>query len=364
MALIKCSECGKEISDKASSCIGCGAPLLSTQDSATVLAALQVAADQGYAAAQCKLGARYENGDGVSIDYEKAIYWYRLAAEQGDAEAQKNLGLMCSKGQVVLDGVQVGDVTGDGQIDYEDFKLAISKSKQFASGKVEEAMNFGMDKLQSAREKDAAFLESLANNSEPVINTESQIKRDRFKAALEGTINVKFADIMRGKTGEEVYLTYFDALILTTAVRSIYRHLLQIIPGPIESALCLSEAVLAPSTLKKIEKLKAAIGAGGTIAGISAVLASVGIALGWGGGAIAAFTTFFTGVHLLGPLGLAASGLALAGFAAYFATTSNKQTDSERFIKVLKSSSAKAVDTIWKEYEAALSKNLSAEVKA
>jgi hypothetical protein len=28
MALIKCSECGKEISDKATSCIGCGAPVV------------------------------------------------------------------------------------------------------------------------------------------------------------------------------------------------------------------------------------------------------------------------------------------------------------------------------------------------
>lgn len=27
MALIKCSECGREISDKASNCIGCGAPV-------------------------------------------------------------------------------------------------------------------------------------------------------------------------------------------------------------------------------------------------------------------------------------------------------------------------------------------------
>lgn len=27
MALIKCSECGKEVSDKASSCPGCGAPI-------------------------------------------------------------------------------------------------------------------------------------------------------------------------------------------------------------------------------------------------------------------------------------------------------------------------------------------------
>lgn len=31
MALIKCPECGKEISDKASSCLSCGYPINSTQ---------------------------------------------------------------------------------------------------------------------------------------------------------------------------------------------------------------------------------------------------------------------------------------------------------------------------------------------
>ena len=28
MALVKCSECGKDVSDKAAACPGCGAPLL------------------------------------------------------------------------------------------------------------------------------------------------------------------------------------------------------------------------------------------------------------------------------------------------------------------------------------------------
>ena len=33
MALIKCTECGKEISDKATTCPNCGAPIISTADS-------------------------------------------------------------------------------------------------------------------------------------------------------------------------------------------------------------------------------------------------------------------------------------------------------------------------------------------
>jgi uncharacterized protein len=40
----------------------------------------------------------YLHGDGVPQDYQEAGRWYRLLAEQGDAEAQYNLGLMYFKG--------------------------------------------------------------------------------------------------------------------------------------------------------------------------------------------------------------------------------------------------------------------------
>ena len=33
MAIIKCSECGRAVSDKAAACIGCGAPLLPVESS-------------------------------------------------------------------------------------------------------------------------------------------------------------------------------------------------------------------------------------------------------------------------------------------------------------------------------------------
>ena len=43
----------------------------------------------------------YFIGQGVSQDYKESVKWYRLSAEQGDAEAQFNLGLMYSEGQGV-----------------------------------------------------------------------------------------------------------------------------------------------------------------------------------------------------------------------------------------------------------------------
>ena len=60
-----------------------------------------VAAEQGDATAQVNLGYLYENGRGVPQDYKEAAKWYRLAAEQGDASAQNNLGYMYKNGRGV-----------------------------------------------------------------------------------------------------------------------------------------------------------------------------------------------------------------------------------------------------------------------
>ncbi|MEG2728313.1 MAG: tetratricopeptide repeat protein, partial [Mucinivorans sp.] len=43
----------------------------------------------------------YDIGQGVTQDYTEAAKWYRLAAEQGYAKAQYNLGLCYNKGHGV-----------------------------------------------------------------------------------------------------------------------------------------------------------------------------------------------------------------------------------------------------------------------
>ena len=43
----------------------------------------------------------YDIGQGVSQDYQTAVKWYRLAAEQGDAEARARLALMYAEEQGV-----------------------------------------------------------------------------------------------------------------------------------------------------------------------------------------------------------------------------------------------------------------------
>ncbi|MBP0118666.1 MAG: sel1 repeat family protein, partial [Candidatus Nitrotoga sp.] len=62
----------------------------------------RLAAEQGHALAQFNLGGVYDKGRGVAKDYKEAVRWYKLAAEQGDVDAQYNLGYMYAKGQGVL----------------------------------------------------------------------------------------------------------------------------------------------------------------------------------------------------------------------------------------------------------------------
>ena len=43
----------------------------------------------------------YDQGEGVAQDYTEAMKWYRLAADQGNAAAQNNLGAMYINGEGV-----------------------------------------------------------------------------------------------------------------------------------------------------------------------------------------------------------------------------------------------------------------------
>jgi TPR repeat protein len=79
-----------------------------------------LAAAQGNANAQYNLGVMYDNGTGVAQDYKEAVRLYRLAAAQGDARAQSNLGTMYEFGTgVAQDYVRahmwynLGAISGD-----------------------------------------------------------------------------------------------------------------------------------------------------------------------------------------------------------------------------------------------------------
>ena len=70
-------------------------------DFATAFKEWKPLAQQGDAYAQYNLGVMYDAGNGVLQDYKEAVRWYRLAAEQGLASAQFNLGWMYDNGNGV-----------------------------------------------------------------------------------------------------------------------------------------------------------------------------------------------------------------------------------------------------------------------
>ena len=67
-------------------------------DYATALREWRPLAEQGDANAQYNLGIMYRNGRGVPRDFAEAARWYRKAAEQDYAPAQNSLGVMYDNG--------------------------------------------------------------------------------------------------------------------------------------------------------------------------------------------------------------------------------------------------------------------------
>src|SRR5690606_41162582 len=66
------------------------------QDKAEAAKWYRMAAEQGAAEAQFNLGVLYDNGYGDPQDYAEAAKWYRMGAEQRTAELQSNLGIVFS----------------------------------------------------------------------------------------------------------------------------------------------------------------------------------------------------------------------------------------------------------------------------
>lgn len=71
---------------------------LTDQDDAEAAKWYRLAAEQGSAVAQNNLGSMYLDGMGVRPDAREATKWYRLAAAQGLAVAQYNLGVRYRNG--------------------------------------------------------------------------------------------------------------------------------------------------------------------------------------------------------------------------------------------------------------------------
>ena len=78
-----------------------GLDALSNKNYATAHKIFFKLAEQGDVEAQFNLGLMYGKGKGVKKDYSKAIQWWGLAADQGNGKAQTNLGWMYEIGKGV-----------------------------------------------------------------------------------------------------------------------------------------------------------------------------------------------------------------------------------------------------------------------
>jgi TPR repeat protein len=76
------------------------------QDDQEAVKWYRLAAVQGDTNAQYSLGLMYVNGEGVPQDYGEAVKWYRLAAEKGHVKAQLNLGAMYFTGAGVAESYE------------------------------------------------------------------------------------------------------------------------------------------------------------------------------------------------------------------------------------------------------------------
>lgn len=105
----------------------------------------RVAAEQGVAGAQSRLGVMYAEGRGVIQDDTQSARWFQLAAEQGDPEAQGGLGLAYAAGRGVsqdfvaahmwisLAVAQLTGVTRNGALRFREAIAAGMTSEQVAA---------------------------------------------------------------------------------------------------------------------------------------------------------------------------------------------------------------------------------------
>jgi TPR repeat protein len=54
----------------------------------------ELAAKDGHKFAQCNLANMYRKGIGIGVDFKKAVYWYKKAADQNNLKAKYNLSMM------------------------------------------------------------------------------------------------------------------------------------------------------------------------------------------------------------------------------------------------------------------------------
>ena len=71
----------------------------------------KLAAEQGDADAQINLGDCFLNGEGVAKSFEHAVHWFKLAAKQGQAHAKFNLETRQTKGRHAIAKLETSHIS-------------------------------------------------------------------------------------------------------------------------------------------------------------------------------------------------------------------------------------------------------------
>lgn len=171
-----------------------------------------------------------------------------------------------------------------------------------------------------------------------------------LKITMSRVITVHKTKLLEKKAVDAQYLNYSDFIEICDAVKCAWRELMNEdeVPRTIEGVCCLTLAAVSPELKEKAKLIAQAYAALAGVGGITAIIAAIGLALGWGSGVIATVTAFFCGGPLLGPLGLLAGGALLLAIAAYFVIESqNEAVIAEKAEKILRDGLDKALENLW-----------------
>src|SRR5882724_4957603 len=133
----------------------------------------QKAADQGHADAQCNLGLLYQKGEGVPKDIRKAAELFEKAADQGDADAQFGLGLLYQNGAGVPTDLEKATELYQKAAD-QGFEQAIFRLAVLA--------------IESLRNFELAFIDEFAIPGKPYNSFAFEARVDEGKAKFQKAI--------------------------------------------------------------------------------------------------------------------------------------------------------------------------------
>jgi len=147
-------------------------------------------ADKGIAEAQINLGMMFESGQGVPQDFNEAIRWYRLAADQKLIKAQEKLNLLLKKAAEPQINLSLGIMFESGQGVPQDFNEAIRWYRLAADQgliKAQKKLNFLLNKTKENLQENTAS--SSDNSSE--LNTGSVSFKEVKLASIKEFENLK-----------------------------------------------------------------------------------------------------------------------------------------------------------------------------